>query len=221
MRKWAMLACLLALAALAFAGASASRAAYALTTVHFDELAFQPVDGLTFKGVTYKFTDSLGNPSTDANFHGGGPGCGFPNTNPTIVCDPSLEGDATGTLTLTFARPTNVLKFGVAVSCFACFFSDGAHIVLYRVGPSPISTDIATSPPYCCYSGFSENLFSYSVPGVTGAVYKAVITFPEGGVSYLRFALDNLQYVSLYSTSALSTRDGAFAVSTHAPTWAR
>src|SRR5262249_3375462 len=72
----------------------------------FDELPFQPVDGLSYKGVTFGFTVN-GQPSTDANYHSFGPG------KLTYVQDPSLEGNTLGTLTLTFAKPTTVLQFGL------------------------------------------------------------------------------------------------------------
>src|SRR5262249_7821398 len=39
----------------------------------FDELPFQPVNGLTYQGVTFGFTIN-GVASTDAHYHGSGPG---------------------------------------------------------------------------------------------------------------------------------------------------
>jgi hypothetical protein len=203
MRRWFLLIAVLVVVPLAFnatawakRGSVVRRAASATTVLHFDELPFQPVNGLTVKGVTFAFAVA-GLPSTDAGYNSGGPGCGSPDTNPAIVCDPSLEGNATGALTLTFTRPTKVLRFGTAVSCFACVpIPDGAHITLYRVGGMPLSTDISLSAPYSGPLGFSETWFTYS----GWAVYKAVITFPEGGVAYSRFVIDNLTYETLFKT---------------------
>src|SRR2546422_83360 len=75
------------------------------TTLTMDELPFQPVNGLTFKGVTFHFSIS-GNPSTDANYHASNGGIG------TYVQDPSLEGNSLGVLTLDFATPVSGLQFG-------------------------------------------------------------------------------------------------------------
>src|SRR5712691_5906007 len=87
-----------------------SHAAGAATVVlAFDELPFQPVDGLSFMGVTFHFTVG-GVSSTDANYDSGGPG------TITYVQDPSLEGNAFGTLTLDFDVPTPALQFGIALS---------------------------------------------------------------------------------------------------------
>jgi len=86
----------------------------AIVTLRFDELPFQPVDGLSFSGVTFGFTVA-GVPSTDAHYNSFGPGI------ITYVQDPSLEGDATGTLSLDFDVPTPVLQFGVAISATGAF----------------------------------------------------------------------------------------------------
>jgi hypothetical protein len=78
---------------------TANPALAARVTLTFDELAPQPADGLSFMGVTFGFTVG-GNPSTDARYGGSGPG------QICFVQDPSLEGDAAGTLQLDFAVPT-------------------------------------------------------------------------------------------------------------------
>ena len=85
----------------------------AVTTLDFTELPVQPVDGLSYMGVTFGFTIG-GAHSADARYHSGGPGV------TTFVQDPSLEGDATGILTLDFTpQPTNQLQFGVVLNNFA------------------------------------------------------------------------------------------------------
>src|SRR5712692_2441328 len=84
-------------------------AAWAQVTLVFDELPFQPVNGVSILGVTFGFTID-GVPSTDANYNSGGPG------QITYVQDPSLEGNASGILILDFDVPTPLVQFGVALS---------------------------------------------------------------------------------------------------------
>jgi len=131
-------------------------------TITFDELPFQPVDGLTFNGVTFGFTVGA-QPSTDANFNSFGPG------QITYVQDPSLEGNAAGVLTLTFASPTPLLKFGVAIDC-VCTLSPGFNVHLFGAGNSDLGTTAVNTQPLI---SFSEGQFSHTGTAVT----KAVITF--------------------------------------------
>ena len=77
------------------------------TTLRFDELPFQPVNGLQFRGAQFTFTIN-GQPSTDAFYNAAGPGI------QTFVQDPSLEGNALGVLELDFPALTPSLIFGVA-----------------------------------------------------------------------------------------------------------
>ena len=79
----------------------------AAVTLDFTELPNQPVDGLSYMGVTFGFAIAS-IPSLDAEYNKGGPG------SITFVQDPSLEGNAAGILTLDFATPTSMLEFGVA-----------------------------------------------------------------------------------------------------------
>ena len=149
-----------------------------LTTLTFDELPFQPVDGLYFNGVTFGFQINDVN-SDDAWYHLDGP-------DTTYVQAPSLEGDAEGTLTLTFDQPTTVVEFGVALST-GVTLQAGATVDLYRPGKGWLRQNItlATSPN----PAFSEGLFSYSGP----AVKTVVITF-DWQSDDTRFMLDNLKF---------------------------
>jgi hypothetical protein len=180
MRRFLLLLGLLLLLPLTFA--APAQAATPVTTLTFDELPFQPVDGLSFRGVTFGFQVG-GVPSADAHYGAFGPG------TTVVVQDPSLEGDSNGTLTLTFDKPTTVLEFGIARSCF-CTLTPGVSVELFQpraeaLGrPRPTVTE-TTSPLVF----FSEAHFSYS--GL--AVKRAVITFPSAGVAP-RFALDNLTF---------------------------
>lgn len=178
MKRFALLLVLLVL--LPFAFATPALAAKPVTTLTFDELPFQPVDGLSFSGVTFGFQIG-GVPSTDANYGAFGPG------STTFVQDPSLEGNSAGVLTLTFDQPTTVLEFGLARSCI-CTLTPGVSVELFKPGapgrPRQVIT-LTTSPVV----SFSEALFSYSGP----AIQTAVITFPSSGLA-IRFALDNLKF---------------------------
>ena len=145
-------------------------------TLDFTELPFQPVDGLSYMGVTFGFSVG-GSPSTDARYHAGGPG------SVIFVQDPSLEGTTAGILTLDFATPTSMLEFGVALNTydavtqgFVVRLYDTSLIGVYQVNTSPLVS-------------FSEGQFTYSGPR---RVTHAAIGFNDQVVS--RFALDNLTY---------------------------
>ena len=142
------------------------------TTLTFDELPEQPANGLTVKGVTFA--------ATDTTYHGAGPG------EITWVQDPSLEGPATTSLTLTFDQPTTLLQFGVARGCI-CTLAVGASVELFAPGSGARSSihTVATTPVI----SFSEGLFSYSGP----AIQRAIVTFPAPDLAG-RFSLDNLTF---------------------------
>jgi len=147
-------------------------AAKQTVTLDFTELPSQPVNGVTINGLTFGFTNG------DATYNAFGPG------STVFVQDPSLEGSTAGTLTLSFARPTNRLEFGLALSTFGPL-TPGATVALYN--PSghlrtvvPVNTESLGS--------FTEGRFAYS----GGAVGSAVITFNSTFAG--RFALDNLTY---------------------------
>lgn len=149
-----------------------------LTTLTFDELPYQQVDGLNYNGVTFGFQIN-GVPSNDAWYHGVAP------PGLTYVMPPNLEGNAMGTLTLTFDQPTTVVEFGVALNTGATLPA-GAVVDLYRPGKGWIRQTIPlqTSP----IPTFSEGLFTYSGP----AVKTVVVNFDQINAS--RFILDNLKF---------------------------
>jgi hypothetical protein len=151
------------------------------TTLRFDELPFQPVNGLQFRGVQFFFTVG-GVASTDAFYNAAGPGI------QTFVQDPVLEGDAAGQLVLDFPALTPSLSFGIARNTFAPL-TPGATVTLFNamggvIGVFPVN--LAPTFP----GGFSEGLFTYNGPTL---VRRAVIIFNSPGVAP-RFALDNLTY---------------------------
>lgn len=151
---------------------------HAAVTLTFNELPTQPVDGLSYMGVTFGFTVG-GSPSLDARYNAGGPG------SIIFVQDPSLEGAAAGILTLDFAPlPTDVLRFGVALNS-ALPLTPGFTVELFdknlvSLGVTPVNTLPLVS--------FTEGAFTYAGP----AIRRAVIDFNETGAT--RFALDNLTF---------------------------
>jgi len=170
MRKLLMVCVVVGLAATGTAQA-------AVTTLDFTELPYQPVDGLSYMGVTFSFTIGGGH-AMDAAYNSGGPGA------TTFVQDPSLEGDATGILTLDFTpRPTNQLQFGVVLNNFAPMMP-GFTVELFdtglvSLGVTPVNTEPLVS--------FTEGQFTYSGSPIS----RAIIDFKDTGY---RFAFDNLKF---------------------------
>jgi hypothetical protein len=163
-RLIAVLAILLAVPACAWAN---------LTTITFDELPFQPVNGVSLEGVT--FADTGGADFDAAN---GG--------QLTFTQDPVLEGQTAGeTLTLTFATPTPVLRFGVALSTQTAV--DPAVTVVLSGPGGPIGTFTASAEIHGT-DAFSNGEFRYSGAPVT----TASITFNSTAAS--AFGFDNLTF---------------------------
>ena len=150
-------------------------AAEAASTLTFDELPYQSADSLSYDGVTFGF-DVGGNPSTDAYYGAVGAG------PLTYLQGESLEGNAQGILTLDFASPTNLLKFGLALNTRNAV--TGAYTVeLFDESLGSIGI-ISENTDRLLY--WSEGKFSYSGT----AISRAVIDFNEQNAR--RFAIDNL-----------------------------
>ncbi|NEP15042.1 MAG: hypothetical protein F6K14_33700 [Symploca sp. SIO2C1] len=160
--------------------------AQATTTLTFDELPFQSVDDLNFEGVTFDFKIG-GIDSPDARYNFFGPG------SINFVDDPSLEGNAAGTLTLDFDLFVSELQFGVALSTLDLELIPGFTVELFDLGFNSLGvTPVDTNP----LVSFSEGLFSY-----TGApVKRAVVNFNETFAD--RFAFDNLTFTSPIAKAA-------------------
>ena len=163
-------------ASLLLAGAIPIAAAIVIIT--FDDMPPQPANGLHHPlGVTFGFTVA-GAPSTDATYGGGGPG------QICFVQDPSLEGNAAGTLTLDFDVPTTSLQLGVALATLDSLPVGATVEVFDAEGTSLGAFDVPTAP---CVS-FTEGQFNYPGPD---PVSRATITFFSGAG---RFAVDNLTF---------------------------
>ena len=157
-------------------------------TLTFNELPPNtPVNGVSIMGVTFGFTVG-GSPSTDAVYN-----CSAPRSCPpasTFIQPSTLEGIATGVLTLNFDAPTPLLRFGIMRSTDAPL-TPGAIVQLFDPDLNPLGAPIMVNtnriPPFFV----SEGLFNYS-----GALLsRAVITFPfSGPTGAARFGLDNLTF---------------------------
>jgi hypothetical protein len=152
-----------------------------ITTLRFNELPFQPVNGLLFRGAQFSF--SIGNnPSLDANYNGVGPGQGV------FVQDPTLEGNALGVLIIDFPTLTPVLSFGIARNIIGAL-NPGLTLLLLDVNGNLITTvnlNTAVQPG----GVFSEGTFTY---GLATPIRRAIFIFPSANLAS-RFALDNLTY---------------------------
>lgn len=150
----------------------------AAVTLTFDELHMQPVDSLSYMGVTFGFKVG-GSPSPDAYYNAIGPG------SITYLQGSTLEDNAAGILILDFAPiPTDKLQFGVALSTFEHVTS--AYIVeLFDKSLVSLGSFSEDTHPFVLWS---EDQFTYSGTPVR----RAVIDFNEQVAT--RFALDNLTY---------------------------
>jgi hypothetical protein len=143
------------------------------TVITMGEVGFQPVNGLTVKGVT--FTDTTG---ADIGAADGG--------QQFATQDPVIEGQTAGeTLTMTFSTPAYGLQFGVALSTQGTV-NPGFTVQLY----DPAGTFLGTFPVIAYQhpgDNFTGGLFS---TGLT--VGKAVVTFNSAAAS--AFGLDNVAF---------------------------
>jgi len=150
----------------------------ATVTLDFSELPNQPVDGLSYKGITFHFTVG-GSSSLDAEYNSFGPGMA------TFLQDPTLEGNAEGILTLEFApEPTDELQFGVSLSTLDPL-DPGLTVELFDTnllsrGVTPVSTSTRIA--------FTEGQFTYSGAPIS----RAVVDFDENSAE--RFAMDNVTF---------------------------
>jgi hypothetical protein len=161
-------------------------AANAAVTLTFDELPTQPVDGLSYMGVTFGFKVD-GIPSTDAIYNGIGPG------TLTYLQDPALEGTTAGVLILDFANPTDQLEFGVALNSYDAVTSAYA-VRLYDSSYALIGHYTEDTSPLILWS---EGLFTYNGTPIS----RAVIGFNDQAAS--RFAIDNLTINPIPTPSAV------------------
>src|SRR5271155_680342 len=163
----------------AFLLATAAFAQTTTVTINGTEVPFQPVNGLTVKGVT--FTDTSGADFDAAN---GG--------QLTYTQDPVIEGQTAGeTLTMVFPYPVSVLSFGMALSSQGTL-TNAYTVTLFDSMGNLLQTVPVTvgNPPG---DAFSNGPFTSNQPGL---ISKAVITFNGGAPS--AFGLDNITFTTDY-----------------------
>lgn len=149
----------------------------ALTTITMDELPFQPVNGLTLKGVTFHDT-------TGAFFHASDGG------QQHFTQDPTTTGLAPGeVLTVDFAQPWPFVQFGMSLD------TQGTLTPAFSVelfDPSLVSlgvTNVDASP--LPGDHYSEALFTHSGRRISRLVvtFPAIPTFPAFGFDNLTFGV--------------------------------
>jgi hypothetical protein len=150
----------------------------AAVTLNFSELPNQPINGLSYMGITFHFGIG-GNPSSDAEYNSFGPGI------TTFLEDPTLEGNADGVLTLEFTpEPTDELQFGVALltrdPLDPGFTVELFDTNLFSLGVIPVSTSPLVE--------FTEGQFTYRGTPIR----QAVVDFDENSAE--RFAMDNVAF---------------------------
>lgn len=152
-------------------------AAEAATTLTFDELATQPVDGLSYNGVTFDFAVG-GSPSNDTLYNSIGPG------DLVYLQGAVLEGTASGTLTVDFASPTSLLQFGISLNSFDPETA-AYKVQLFDTSLTSLGIFTRNTSPLTLWT---EDQFSYSGTLIS----RAVIDINEQLAG--RFAIDNLTY---------------------------
>lgn len=150
-------------------------AAEAASTLTFDELPHQSVDGLSYEGIAFGFTVD-GNPSTDAYYGAIGPGA------LTYLQGKALEGNARGTLTLDFASPISHLEFGLALNTRRPL-TEAFTVELFDESLASLGILSRSANPLIYWS---EGQFSYNGAPIS----RAVVDFNEQYAR--RFAIDNL-----------------------------
>ena len=159
----------------------------AASTLTFDELPYQSVDGLSYGDVTFGFTASCGHPSTDAYYGAVGAGA------LTYLQGKSLEGNARGILTLDFASPISELEFGLALNTRKSV-EKAYKVELFDQSMSSLGMFSRKTKPLVYWS---EGQFTYSGTEIS----RAVIDFNQCYAR--RFAIDNLTTGSIPGTSTI------------------
>ena len=153
-------------------------------TIRFDELALQPVDGLSFMGVAFGFSGGVG--SFSAAQFGSTRLTSIGKSN--LLQGPALEGSTSGALRFDFAAPVATLQFDVGLGTTASL-RPGFNVALFDNSSNVLDTfAVTTLPADQNPFAFSEARFAYTATG--SAIGRAVVTFDTRSAE--AFALDNL-----------------------------
>lgn len=169
---------------LVFALTTLQAQAATITTVTFDELSERPLDGVSVKGVTFRF-NGVGTDFPEALF--GTSALAFAKT--TLMSAPSAVGTTRGELLMQFATPINSISFDVGIAAtlplaagyFVNLFNNTQQIDAISVpttvnGPNPFQ--------------FSEARFIYN--SMSGPITSVSVTFNSSTAE--NFAFDNLSF---------------------------
>ena len=158
--------------------------------IRFDEAEFPfttVVNGLsvsTVGGAALPGTLAFSFSSADAAVLGG------PGTI-TYVDDPSIEGDANGTLTIDFGVDVTRVAFGFAQNC-AAPSTPSVTVTAMDSGGGVVDSTTVTGQDFGFF--FLENQVDFSPASPARTVE---VTFDTSGGDCFRFALDNLGYDAL------------------------
>ena len=138
-----------------------------------DEVGFQPINGLTVKGVT--FADTAG-----ADYDAGDGG------KQVYTQDPVIEGFLPETITMTFVSPITSFKFGFALSTQQTL-TNAVEVQLYDPAGNLLGTFFANGQ----VNGNDNFTGGYFSAPAVGVIAKAVVSFPNPGTADA-FGFDNL-----------------------------
>ncbi len=159
-----------------------------LVQLTFNELpADTPVDGLSFLGLNFAFSDPAGGPVVsrgDAFFNSSV--VTFPAGTASGLVGSVLEGDSAGLLTIDFVRPTTSLSFNLGLSS-ADTLRPGFTVELFGESLTSLGVSTITTMPLVAF-GPSEGMFSR---GEGTPISRAVLDFDDNSG---RFYLDNLRF---------------------------
>ncbi len=151
-------------------------------TLTMDEVPFQPVDGLTVKGVTFHDTNGADYDSADGG-------------QQVYTQDPVIEGQTAGeALTMDFAFPVYSIQFGVTISSQG-FHSDAFTVSIYDCNGNLIRTS-SLDAAQIGNDNFSEGCYTRIL---ATPICKATVTFNTADAS--AFGLDNLVLNSSLASS--------------------
>ena len=144
--------------------------------ITMDELIFQPLNGVSVKGVTFSTADAsarFGQPSGGVGSH---------------VSEPAAFGVVGTTLTLDFAAPTSFLSFGFALNTTGSAGDDGVSVELLDSASASLGTFTALTDSLT-NAGFEEGMFDVSAAGIS----RAVIEFSHLDTASA-WLLDNVEF---------------------------
>ncbi|HUS35466.1 MAG TPA: hypothetical protein VM680_08965 [Verrucomicrobiae bacterium] len=173
-----------------------------LTTVTFDELPEQPLNGTSVKGVTFEFTGST--PRMEVALFGA---TRLSFAESKLLNAPWIEAPTVSGLTMRFAQPTPFLSFDLGYAGGAPL-TPGYTVNLFsgatQIGSTAVNTAIGGTSPF----SFNEGKFTYNDP--SRPLTSATLTLAQPPPSDI-FVVDNVAFVPEPSITAFIVL-GAYAI---------